>query len=59
MKSIWLLFSCPESGRQKYDLFGDFNLGGVGGELEFEEEKKPLKVFIKAEICYRGSSCPA
>lgn len=33
--------------------------GEWGGELEFEEEKKTLEVFIKAEICYRGSSCPA
>lgn len=45
MKSIWLLFSCLGSGRQKHDLAGDFNFGGAhGGELEFEN-KKPQSVY--------------
>lgn len=54
MKSIWLLFSCPGSGRQNHDLAGDFNLGGVGagGELEFED-RKPQSVYKGRDLLLR------
>lgn len=51
MKSIWLLFSCPGSGRQKHDLAGNFNLGGVwGGELKEFKDRKPQSVYKQSFV---------